>query len=283
MTDVDVSQGFTLLAVEGASIDVAQSFALVVFNYPALTLDVAQTFVSIPYGRSGVDDVITVSQSFTLVVVRGLPEYPISRAWTYTLDSHDMYLLNNLDDTLVCDLSQDPPAWFIWGTGDDTKWRGWIGRQWGAVLPYEEAFGSNVLVGDKATGTLYFLNPEQATDDDGSFEREAPVPFRRVVTGQLTARGRDYVSCPAVEVMGSVGDVSNTEYVSVELFTSDDMGHSYDSHGSLTVTPDDYTVRLDWQSLGSFTAPGRLFQLVDYGALTRIDDWEMPDAPSPES
>lgn len=28
-------------------------------------------------------------------------------------------------------------------------------------------------------------------------------------------------------------------------------------------------------------SPGRLFQIVDYGALTRIDDLEIPDASKP--
>jgi hypothetical protein len=284
VTDLQASQGFSLVvAGVGGDAKAAQAFAQVVLNYPSDDVRVAQGFALAPYSRSGGDDTVRAAQAFVLAVVRGLPDWPVCRAWTFTLDGHDFYVLNTVLETFVCDLSADPPAWSIWGTGDDPKWRGWVGKQWVASLPYEETFGSNVLVGDTATGTLYFLNPAQATDDSGDFDINDAVPFKRVITGQIALRGRSYVDCLGVEVTGSVGEVPNSSLTAVELFTSDDSGNTYTSHGELTVAQGTYDTRLDWYSLGSMTAPGRLFRVVDYGALIRIDDLEMPDNGVPES
>lgn len=281
MTDLKSGQAFSLAAIGGGgTLSAAQVWSTVVINYPSY--DVRASFVEVKsaYARSGTDDFVKVKQAFAMVVVRGLPDWPVCRAWTFTLDGHDYYVLNTVNETFVCDLSMDPPAWYIWGTDESAKWRGWVGRQWIATLPYEETFGTNVVVGDKALASLYFLNPEQAADDNADFSVEGQVPFKRVITGQVMLRGRDYVDCPGVEITGSVGDLSNGTLTAVELLSSDDSGNSYTSHGELSVLAGEYAARLDWYSLGSMTAPGRLFRVVDYGALTRVDDLEMPDAKS---
>ena len=281
MTDLKVSLAHTFVITEGGDMKLSQAFSMAVINYPAEALDVSQVVTLLPYSTSGAD-VVTVAQLFTMVVVKGLPVYPICRAWTYTLDGHDYYILNTINETLVCDLSQDPPSWSVWGSGDEDKWRAWVGRQWIAKLPYEETFGSNVVVGDIALATLGFLNPASPVDDNPDFEAEEQVPFRRVITGQIVTRGFDYVDCPGVIVTGSTADLPSETYVSVELLSSDD-GHNYNSHGTVDLVSQAYETRLQWLSLGSMTSPGRLFQLVDYGALTRIDDWEMPDGGSQDA
>jgi hypothetical protein len=50
--------------------------------------------------------------------------------------------------------------------------------------------------------------------------------------------------------------------------------------GVLTIQEGDRSFRLEWQSLGSMRAPGRLFTISDYGAMRRVDGLEMvvPDA-----
>jgi hypothetical protein len=277
MTDIQSTQAFALaVSGDGGSLDAAQAWTNVVINYPSRQVDVGLVQALLPFSRTGTDDPVKVASAYAMVVVRGVPDWPISRAWTYTLEN-DFYVLSTMNETFVCNLSVDPPSWAIWGTGDDPRWRAWIGKQWIANLPYEEAYGSNVLVGDKALGTLFFLNPESATDESADFSISAVVPFKRVITGQIAIRGRAYAGCPGVEVTGSTGDLHNDQYADVELLTSDDEGATYDSQGIRTVVSGDYTNRLDWYSLGSMRAPGRLFRVVDYGALTRVDDLEMPD------
>jgi len=63
--------------------------------------------------------------------------------------------------------------------------------------------------------------------------------------------------------------------VTVKLSTSDDQGHTYDDHDTFSISNADYEFRAEWWSLGSFSAPGRLFKITDYGALQRIDYLEM--------
>lgn len=278
MTDLQSTQAVVLtVAGGGGSLSASSVWGLVIVNRPSQEVRAAAAQALLPLGRSGADDFVRVSQVVVMAVVRGLPDWPVSRAWTYTLDGHDYYVLTTMDETFVCDLSVDPPAWSVYGSGDLDKWRAWVGRQWNAALPFEEAYGSNVLAGDSATGTLYFLNPAKATDDDPDFSVDDQRPFKRVVTGQVMIRGNDYVDCPGVLVSGSVGELLDDTLTGVELFTSDDKGHSYTSHGTVDVQQGDYEARMDWLSLGAMSAPGRLFRVVDYGALTRVDDLEMPD------
>lgn len=277
MTDVTAQQGFTLIPTAGSGISASQLYTLAAINFPSEALDVQQGFAQ---SVTEYDNEVTVQQLFTMVVVRGLPDWPVCRAWTFTLDGHDFYVLNTVEETLVCDLSVEPPSWFVWGTADDKRWRGFVGRQWVARLPNEDSYGSNVLVGDRVNGVLYFLNPEGAADDNPDFAVDDVVPFRRVITGQVVIRGRTAIPCNGVEMTGSPPQLYNTSLNEVELFTSDDRGATYVSCGAISVTENDFNQRFDWLSLGSMESPGRLFQIVDYGALTRVDDLVMLDAES---
>lgn len=278
MTDARATQALaqTVEAVDTPA-TATQLVTMVVHNYPSENVPAFQAFSQV---TGTADDEVTVYQAFAMVVVRGIPDWPVCRVWTYTLDGHDYLLLNTVNETLVCDLSIDPPSWYVWGTGSDPRWRGWLGRQWVAKLPNEESFGSNVLVGDRVNGTLYFLNPEGAADDNADFSTENQVPFKRVITGQVILRGRTSIPCFGVEMTGSPPQVTNPLLSSVELFVSDDRGANYVSCGAIDVTENDYDQRFDWLSLGSMNSPGRLFQIVDYGALTRVDDLAVPDAES---
>lgn len=279
MTDAKSTQAFVqTVDVAGDAVATAtQIVPMAVINFPAESVDSYQAFSQVASKRS---DDAKVYQAFAMVVVRGLPDWPVCRVWTFTLDGHDYFVLNTIDETLVCDLSMDPPSWYVWGTGNDVRWRGWLGRQWIAKLPNEEGFGSNILVGDRVTGTLYFLNPDGVADDNADFSVDDLVPFKRVITGQVVIRGRSSIPCYGVEMTGSPPQLGNADITAVELFVSDDRGASYVSCGTIYVTEGDYDQRFDWLSLGSMNSPGRLFQMVDYGALTRVDDLVIPDAES---
>lgn len=278
MTDAQATQAFAFSTGKSSGdAKASQIIPLAVVNYPS---EEVRASLAIPQVVNVRDDEVTIYQAIVMVVMRGLPEWPICRAWTYTLDGHDFYVLNTVNETLVCDLSIDPPSWFVWGSGDSPLWRGWIGKQWSASLPSEDAFGSNILVGDRANGTLYFLNPELPADDNADFSEDTTAPFRRVITGQIVIRGRSSVPCYGVELTGSPPQLYDSALNSVELLISDNRGASYISCDSITVEENDYGQRFDWLSLGSMDSPGRLFQIVDYGALTRVDDLETPDAES---
>jgi hypothetical protein len=255
------------------AVQVTQMRGLATINFPTQEVQVTNLLVNSVV--AGPARSLRVSQMRAIVVARGRNETPKARDWTYTLDAHDFYILQTRFDTIVFDLSTG--ASFIWGTEDSTLWRAHTGVVW--QRPLLDAINySNIMAGDDTLGTLYLLNPNDVQDDSPDPDRPTRLPFQRVIYGQIAVRGRDSVPCNGVEVYGSIGAPdSEATLTAVTLSTSDDRGNTFTDHGTLTVTPEVYDTRLDWLSLGSMTAPGRLFKLVDYGALVRVDDFEMPD------
>jgi hypothetical protein len=272
MTDIRASLGHVIGLSGGADLRASLGHVFVAANYPAEFIRGSMVVVSYLPERQLE---MRVSQARVFVLGRGRVAPNFLRAWTFTLDSHDFYVLQLPQETLVCDLSTG--RWHVWGSGDDGLWRGWLGRQWVATTQMALSYGSNVVVADDTFSTLYFLSPEVAVDDSGNFEVEDARPFKRVVTGQVTLRGRSWTPCNGVSVMGSVGQLYDATFNTVELETSDDLGATYVNHGSYPVVEGDYAARLEWLSLGSMSNPGRLFRVVDYGALTRIDDLSTVD------
>ncbi len=260
-----------------ASILVTKSVLLVPYRIPTVAIE-AVWARSLPLiaGNHEID----VTQATALVVCRGLVAHPRILVWTFTLDGHDFLVVGLQDQTLVHDFLSN--KWYTWGTGpDDGGWRAVLGQNWNANLgTIMKALGgqnqSNVICGDEINGALYFLDPELAEDDDS--EGTPGLQFSRIFTGQLSLRGHDYVACDAVELTGSTGEApEGLADNSVTLSISDDKGHSYWSAGAHNVASGIFDETLSWRSLGSFTGPGRLFRVTDYGALARIDGLDIPD------
>lgn len=219
---------------------------------------------------------IQVAMVGAMVVARGRIDNPKLRAWTFSLDGHDFYVLRLGDeDTLVYDTYSE--QWMDWVSPNYTFWRPNCGINWVGGQNFAGVYGSNVVVGDDVHGLIYFLNPEQPYD-------ESPLPeavpqeqyFERILMGQVPMRGREVLPCYAVWL---TTDMGNPAYdgAGVTLYTSDDAGDSFDDHGLVTVTLGDRNPELSWYSLGQIEAPGRLFKLVEYGAVKRIDDFQMND------
>lgn len=253
----------------GINSPLARAFAVI--NYPAVAMTFAQARTFVVMSQSAQ---IQVTQARTLVVARGRFERPRVRVWTFTLDGHDMLMLQTINETMCCDLSNG--RWHIWGTGQTDLWRAHTGitwqRAWGGAVTY----GSNIIAGDDTYGMLYVLNPEGQVDENPDTSR-ADEEFDRIIVGQIALRGRASQPCWGIEVYGAIGEEASASYSTVTLYTSDDNGHTYVNHGSKTVTLTDYTARLEWLSLGQMQAPGRLIKLVDNGALVRVDGLETPD------
>lgn len=234
------------------------------------------------YTVTGPADTEMAVSKLVSYVITGPPVEPGAlhiQTWTFTLDDHDFFVIQLVDDTLVYDFSTG--QWHTFGNGLTTdNWNAALGQNWntslGAIMASLGGYTqSNIVVGDKENGALYFLDP--ALEEDDSSTGTAGNPFSRVVTGQLTTRGHNYVNCPAVELTSSTGESTGLSDLTVNLSISDDRGHSYWDAGTQTVTGGTYDVTLEWRSLGSFTEPGRLFRITDYGALYRIDGLDMRD------
>lgn len=249
---------------------VAQSDVAVVFNLPSLGVEVS--YADLSYIMNAAGD-IQLSQMDVIVVYRGRVADPRVIAWTFTLDGHDFYVLRlGMVETLVYDtLSQQ---WYVWGSETSDLWRAYSGINWRGAQRWARQFGSDVIVGDDGNGALYLLNPDADTDDDATSGDERQLPFQREFVAQyVMSGGYDFEPCYGIQVFGSIGQTDATQEVTLEV--SDNRGQSYVTAGVREAVPDSFDFRLQWQSLGSMRAPGRLFKVTDYGALHRVDAVEM--------
>lgn len=269
--------------------------ALVAINFPTASARTTEfpAYVAAANGEtlrtSGLNGLVAAkgiealrsSQALVMVAVRGRVANPKLRAWTFTLDGHDFYVLRlGMDLTLVYDDYSE--QWMDWDAFEKAYWPVNVGINWvggvGLLNPAGDSWGSNVLVGDDTLGLLWFLDPNQPFDEsfDGPLD---PVPakyFPRVTMGQMTLTGRQVMPCYAAWLTTDMGAPA---YVGagVTLEISDDAGVTFDDMGLLTVTAGVNSPELSWYSLGQIEAPGRLFRITDDGAVARIDGMEMND------
>ena len=197
----------------------------------------------------------------------------IVRAWPLSLDGHDMYVLRlGLTETLLYD--KYSKQWFPWSSFSNAVWAVNTGFEW---LGGVGIGATNIIVGDDTTGTLYFLDPDQPFDNPQTVEAaDQEIYFDRIVMGQYPQTGREAMPCYAIFVTADMGQPAY-DGASITLYTSDDAGETWDDHGAIEVSGGVYSPELLWTSLGQITAPGRLFLLIDDGALARIDSMEMND------
>lgn len=257
------------VAVPSPSLRIPLGRVRAVYNTPVVELAVSNATVRTI--KEGVP-ITNVSGFLLRTIVRGKIENPRVRAWSYTMDGHDFYVLKlgTEDKTLIFDLSTG--QWSQWSSADNTRWRASLGFNWRSSRRIPANYGSNVIVGDDSYGALWVLDPDYGLDEhllDGD-----PQPFPRVATGQIAIRGRTVLPCFSVYLSGSAGSPAETPS-SVTLEYSDDAGNAFADAGALTVDSADYTQEFSWRSLGQVRAPGRLFRISDDGALARIDSLDV--------
>jgi hypothetical protein len=209
-------------------------------------------------------------------IVRGRIANPRIRAWTFTLDGHDFYVLR-LGDTLTLVYDVYSEQWMEWADLGKPFWRPNLGINWTGGDRLAPDYGSNVLVGDDTFGLLWFLDPEQPSDEHpDELNPVQEIYFDRIVMGQMMVKGRETMPVYAAWLTTDMGAPA---YVGagVTLEISDDSGVSFFDCGTIEVTLDTNTPELSWYSLGLISAPGRLFRITDDGAITRIDALEVND------
>jgi hypothetical protein len=273
------------LPVDPNSLRDMNTKSMTVYNYPSQSMRSTYQATLNPVARQP-DDGLQLFQVRTMMVGRGRIDRRDQLAWTYTLDGHDYYVLRLGDDqTIVYDLSTG--QWVDWGETDvgldgqpnvNSRWRLATGMNWRGLSGLADEKGSDVVVGDDTYGMLHVLDPLYEVDYHA--EIDDTRPFERRAQGMITMSGRDSVPVFGVQLTGSAGEQYDDTLVNVELKSSDDWGHTYFSHGVLQADKSDYNIRTDWNGLGSITSPGRLFLIVDDGALARIDSLDTYDAKS---
>jgi hypothetical protein len=265
------SQGFVFSLGEGPSDNVltAQFFATTIYNFRADEGDVSQGFVTF---LAESNPVSYVSQAFATVVYKVRADDPRVRAWTFTLDGHDYYVLRLGEiETLIYDTHSQ--QWYVWGDQDGDIWKLLCGTNWTSAGTLMNDYGSNVIVGDYANGALYMLDPDYAYDDDRWNEDNEKL-FHRFAQGQVIVKNKNFVPCYGVALLASFGE-DGTDGMGIQLLYSDDAGRSYVDAGTITIAEGDYAARAEWRSLGSMSSPGRLFRIWDDGAVARLDGLEL--------
>jgi len=217
---------------------------------------------------------VNAHQLGAYVWCRSRPRRRRMQAWTFSLDGHDFYVLNLADEWTLC-LDTATGQWSEWRTAGRTTWRARIGQNWLGIghVTADRLYGTNVVVGDDTGGTLWVLDPTQGFDDGVTVDDD-DAPFIRYVTGLIPMRIREAKSCAGVYINLALG-APTVSGASVQLRTSDDGGNTFYDHGSVVITPADYTQEVAWRGLGLIRAPGRVFELTDSGASVRINSAEM--------
>lgn len=256
-------------AFGGSDLATSQALAMAAYAIPTTLERVSQTRGVVAVLAS---NAISASQAQVLAVVSTGLKNRRSRAWGFSLDGHDFYVLRLGDaETLVLDLSTG--KWLDWDSVNRTVWRVHQGAQWIDMgrAAYVNRAASQIVAGDDTTGMLWTLDPAQPYDEPDT-EGLEPEYFERRVTTGVPARMREAARNGSVFMSADIGSPALAlSPATVELRTSDDNGKTYQSQGTVTITTGGYTDQLLWRSLGVIRAPGRIFEFTDYGATVRID------------
>lgn len=206
--------------------------------------------------KDGVKNMARVSEIAAVIAyVTGGTETFNSRAWGFTLDQHQFYVLHlGVEGTMVFDVLSG--EWAEWETEGYVGWNAEHGIVW----------NDDIYFGDILQPTLWKMDLETDLDED----------FRtitRVVTGGIPAVGRDalktgmfILSATPQATLITDGD----EIPSVQLSFSDDGGKTFRSREALEVTSNE-TQDLSWRGMGLIKTPGRVFKVTDTGGFIRID------------
>jgi hypothetical protein len=231
-------------------------YVLTAINYPT-----PEEHTTDIYGVVTVKNTIPlrVNNAAVLVAVRIGAETHRLRAWTFTQDDHDFYVLGlgSLYPTLVLDLMTN--QWSEWTTEGLLHWRASTGIAWDL---------ENVA-GDLTEGILWNISADDRRDDF-SFDIADTRPIISIVRGLLPIRLRNALGCYRADLTVSEGAPAQVG-VGITLRTSDDFGRSWHNHGFQLLDNPASTYEVQWSSLGLITAPGRIFEIEDTGYAARID------------
>ena len=262
---------FSVVEATAAAARITEARVFTIYNFPTEFEQVSEVRVLAPVMYTSP---MELSEARVFAIVRGRTENRRIRAWGFSLDGHDYYVLRLGEiETLVYDLSTG--QWSEWASPGLPYWRAHIGGNWLGlgIGAYANGATTTVVAGDDTLGLLWILEPDQGLDESPREDRP-DAAFQRAVTGGVPMRMRETAKCNAVYVTMSLGSPAMVG-AAITLRTSDDMGRTWLDHGTLTVTQDDWAQEVAWRALGLIRAPGRIFEVTDNGAATRIAGADM--------
>ena len=176
----------------------------------------------------------------------------VNKAWTYVQDGHTFYVL-------------DCGTQGTWAF--DTVTNQWCELQTNGgnfAMTNGIMWGQRVVAGDPASTDVWELDPAATMDSGGLY------PIEHIVTGGISTRSRVEIACDSLRLTASFGQLQATG-ATINLRFSDDQEQTWSPYMGITIAEGDYDTELAWRSLGSFDAPGRIFEISDSGGLIRID------------
>lgn len=264
--NANVTQAGVLAAVRMSAqqVRLPQSGAMAIYNIPSPEMRATSVGVN---AVSEIVSEVDMTQAHILAVHLGYVNSPSVKAWGFTLDGHDFYVLKlgTSGKTLVFDLTTQQWSW--WATKERASWRASTGINWRSAGTVPSRYGSNIIVGDDSNGALWVLDPERSTDD-GLIEGTSSS-FDRVATAQMVVKGKQVSPIYSVYLSCSPGEANLDNEVKLEY--SDDQGRTFVTATLPHVVNGNVNQEYEWRSLGLVRAPGRLFRITDKGTLSRID------------
>lgn len=260
-TDVRVSQSAALVAWASlaARVRVSQHAALVPFINQAKRTRTSDEAALVVYATEP-SNVPRTSQEFALVVWGTTPpgEENRSRAWSYTMDGHVFYVLDlGLEGTWVFDY--DTNQWSEFETAGYSGWNMHVGAVWQTA--------NRVVAGDLLNSYVWEMAPTDVLDEEFR-------PIEHLATGGVMTRSRVHLGVESVRLAGSIGQIQDDlDGISTFLRFSDDAGETWSTEYEVLVSPGQQSsgYEIAYRSLGSFMAPGRVFEFRDTGGMLRID------------
>lgn len=233
------------------------SFVLTALNMPTMKVNntVSPTLVArLPSGL-----IKTTQTDILVAIIRSAAERVI-RAWTFTQDDHDFYVLLAAGETYVYD--KHTQEWAQWYSADtigyytpNGYWRGIDGVEWDGI---------NVCI-DGDSGKLFKIDPINRLD-------YGTTPITSQIIGGLTERMRTtlpiYMAEVAISQAKPPSGIDPTT-VGITLETFDTV--NWYSAGQVTGAQAGTFDFMRYYGLGQIGAPGMLFRITDTGYARRID------------
>lgn len=192
------------------------------------------------------------SQMVVLASVKsGIPGTLLTRVWEFELDGHTFYVMAlGEEGTFLYD--EDTQQWAQWDTDGYGAWNMDNGIMW----------NGRVVAGDLIENILWELDPSTTLDDAWRL-------IHHVVTGGIDYRSRTGKRNDSLRLAATVGDISpgGTE---IRLRISDDRGHTWSDYFVVPLTQGDFSGEIAWRSLGAIQAPGRVYEISDFGGSISI-------------
>lgn len=212
---------------------------------------------------------VRVSSVYTRYAWKGTLEYPIVRAYGWSLDGHDFYAitLGRGFPTLVYDITSG--TWATYSTNDTDFFTPRTSLNWEGFIDADQSGeATDVIYGDSQSGLLWRAVPTQNWDE-GPTEEAGTTPIYARVQAAINMHSYDAARVSRVYLYGTLWTPYNGS-VDVNLSWSDDQGRNYVAGDTQTIPTNNTKFQVQWRSLGSIRQPGRLFQVSDNG-LARID------------